>query len=96
MSSGGSQDWYSISLISYHSIHQREGFRKAMSFISRSAALLFGARPHWGKCNPLTANELEQLYPELVKFKQVCLKLDSKDAFRNPWFAEILQSVENM
>jgi FAD/FMN-containing dehydrogenase len=94
MSSGGSQDWYSISMISYHSIHRREGFRKAMCFIARSAALLFGARPHWGKYNPLTANELEQLYPELAKFKQVCLQLDSQDAFRNHWFAEILQSVE--
>lgn len=94
MCSGGSQDWYAISLISYNRTNSRDGFFKTLKFIAQAASLLFAARPHWGKYNPLTASQIVQLYPDMHKFTQVCSDLDRQAAFQNPWFHEILESAE--
>ena len=90
MSSGGNQDWYAISLISYHRLSNRDGFFKAMNFLARAMALLFNARPHWGKHVPLSASELVALYPEFENFKNVLSQLDPSGQFRNRWFAQLV------
>lgn len=90
MASGGNQDWYAISLISYHRLSNRDGFFHTMNFLARAMALLFNARPHWGKHVPLSASELVALYPEFENFKQVLKQLDPTGQFRNRWFAQLV------
>lgn len=85
MASGGTEDWYAISLISYARPHERAGFFRFAGFMARSMASLFGARPHWGKHCPLDHQQLEQLYPHLGEFRQICERFDPRGVFRNTW-----------
>lgn len=98
MTSGGGEDWYSISLISYARVHQREGFLAVVRFIAKAMAQLYHARPHWGKYIPLTTQELISLYPEFSKYRDICTMLDSEGRFRNEWFEQLFKqstSAEN-
>ncbi|MFO0942832.1 MAG: D-arabinono-1,4-lactone oxidase [Pirellulales bacterium] len=95
MTSGGDQDWYSISLISYHHVSDRVGFFKAMNFIAKAMARLFAARPHWGKHIPLTPAEISKLYPNLQEFKQVIREFDPNGRFCNAWFQGLLDVDAN-
>ncbi len=95
MSSGGDQDWYSISLISYHQQSDRDGFFKAMNFIAKAMARLFAARPHWGKHVPLTPAELCKLYPNWQDFCEVVHQLDPDKRFCNAWFQGLLYGDAN-
>lgn len=90
MTSGGQQDWYSISLISYASVGRRSGFYAVTELISKAAARLFQARPHWGKHVPLSVEELKALYPEFPKYRQACMMLDPEGRFRNDWFHQLM------
>lgn len=95
MTSGGDQDWYSISLISYQRASDRDGFFKAMNFIAKAMARLFAARPHWGKHIPLTPAELTKLYPNWHEFNQLVRELDPQKRFCNSWFQGLLYGDSN-
>ena len=86
MSAGGkdredAQPWYAISLITY--VQPREPFFAVGRFLAGSTADLFGARLHWGKWFPLTANEVRPAYPRLGEFRAVCTQFDPHGVFRN-------------
>jgi hypothetical protein len=90
MSSGSEEPSYAISLISYARPSERAGFEAVMTFLARSMSALFDARPHWGKFCPVTAEEVERLYPELPRFREVCEAIDPSGLFRNGWVNRVL------
>ncbi|MBS0202213.1 MAG: FAD-binding protein [Planctomycetes bacterium] len=90
MSSGGEQDWYAISLISYAKPRDRQGFLQAMDFLATTMKRKFGARPHWGKYCPLSAEELIELYPRFGAFREICEMRDPTGVFRNNWIRTLI------
>jgi FAD/FMN-containing dehydrogenase len=91
MASGGTSDWYAISLISYAKPHQRQGFELTMTFLAETMSKRFGARPHWGKYCPLPEAELRSLYPQFAEFQSQCESRDPQGVFRNAWLARVLK-----
>ena len=92
MASGGNQDWYAVSFISYARPARRAGFSLFSNFMARSMSRLFQARPHWGKICPLEANELTSLYPRFDSFRTVCNSLDPQGVFQNEWTTALLEA----
>lgn len=45
-------------------------------------------RPHWGKVNKLSAEELHILYPELKRFLEIREQYDPDKVFMNSWLTE--------
>lgn len=78
---GDTEDWFSISLITFRS--PRDAFCTMATFLADSMAALFAARVHWGKWFPQTSEHVSKLYPRLDGFKEVCLRYDPKGVFRN-------------
>jgi hypothetical protein len=81
MASGVSEDWYSISFITYQ--EPRDEFYALATFLSNSMFELFQARIHWGKWFPQTSDHLNQLYPKIDTFRDVCSRYDPNGVFRN-------------
>ena len=96
MASGGNQDWYALSFISYARPARRAGFSLFANFMAQSMSRLFQARPHWGKICPLEANELTSLYPRFDSFRTVCNSLDPKGVFQNDWTTALLEADGNV
>lgn len=88
MSSGGSEDWYAISLITY--TEPRDDFYLVARFLAMTMTPLFNARVHWGKWCPVSAEQIEQQYPELSTFKSICCRFDPNGVFRNQFIGEKL------
>jgi hypothetical protein len=85
MTAGKDEPCYAISFISYAGPRQRGGFLKFAATLSKTMALLFGARPHWGKICPLSSDEVTALYPRSAEFRKVCRELDPNGAFTSQW-----------
>lgn len=90
MTSGGDEDYYAISLISYQLPADRAGFFRFADFLAHSMAALFQARCHWGKLCPHSRAEIERLYPRLAEFRAVQATLDPQGVFGNDWTRKIL------
>ena len=88
MASGSGEDWYSISLVTY--AKPRDDFFRVARFLAEAMILLFNARLHWGKWCPVTADQIEQQYPELPKFRTICHRFDPNGVFRNAFVSETL------
>ncbi|MBI2049585.1 FAD-binding protein [Candidatus Roizmanbacteria bacterium] len=76
---------YSISFFTYLSHEKNKYFYKFADFSARTLMKLYGARLHWGKYFPLINKEIENLYPQLEKFRFICNKVDPKGVFRNDY-----------
>lgn len=50
----------------------------------------YGARPHWGKRNSLTAAEVAGLYPRFADFRAVRERLDPERAFANAYVDRVI------
>ncbi len=83
MASGGEEDWYAVSLISYTAPARREGFRRTASFLVSLLGRRLGVRPHWGKWCPDSHQEIAQLYPRLREFRDLCWRDDPQGVFSN-------------
>ena len=90
MSSGGDEDFYAISFISYDSPNNRLGFLQFADTLARLMHHRFRARCHWGKYNPDDRDQIEAAYPNLAQFRAVCNRFDPKGRFRNKWVRELL------
>jgi FAD/FMN-containing dehydrogenase len=88
--SGGDDDFYALSLISYARPTERAGFFSFCNFLAPAMAAIFGARCHWGKYCPSSREELERLYPRLPEFAAVCERFDPQRRFVNEWLASII------
>jgi hypothetical protein len=95
MASGGSSDWYAISLISYAKPARRQSFLNTMNFLAATMSRKFGARPHWGKYCPLPAQDLIRLYPHFSTFRDICTGRDPHGVFRNRWMQELFAAKES-
>lgn len=89
MASGSGEDWYSISLVTY--AKPRDDFFRVARFLAESMIRLFNARLHWGKWCPVTADQIEQQYPELPTFRTICRRFDPNGVFRNKFVNETLE-----
>lgn len=88
--SGPDGPWYAVSFISYARPADRAGFLGFTTFLARAGALLFQARPHWGKVCPIDHQTATQLYPHLPAFREVCESVDPLHRFRNDWVEAVL------
>jgi hypothetical protein len=84
-SSGGDEDFYAISLISYARPAERGGFFSFCNFVAPAMTALFQGRCHWGKYCPSTREEIARLYPRLPEFVAVCRQFDPEGRFANVW-----------
>jgi hypothetical protein len=85
------ESWYSITLTNFQAPKSREGFALVAEMLTHCMSQLFGARPHWGKLNSLSVEELRSLYPAFESFRQICDKTDPHGAFRNAWIRRLIQ-----
>lgn len=90
MASSDNEPYYAVSFINYNEPSRRDEFLEFATLLARATALLFGARPHWGKVCPIDIELIEQLYPELPEFRRICSSLDPCGAFRNLWVDELV------
>jgi hypothetical protein len=81
MASGVSEDWYAISFITY--VEPRDEFYALATFLANSMFELFQARIHWGKWFPQTSDHVNQLYPKIDTFRDMCSRYDPNGVFRN-------------
>ena len=88
MASGTSEDWYAISFITYQ--EPRDEFQALVTFLANSMFELFQARIHWGKWFPQNSGQLNQLYPKMDRFRDVCSRYDPNGVFRNHFVKEKL------
>ena len=84
-SSGGEEDFYALSLISYARPAERAGFFSFCDFVAPAMTALFHARCHWGKYCPSTPAEIASHYPGLPEFVAACEKFDPERRFANEW-----------
>jgi hypothetical protein len=80
--------WYALSFITY--VEPRDAFYAMASFLARSMAILFQARPHWGKYFPLTHADVECMYPRLDEFCAMCQRVDPHGVFRNEFVERVV------
>ena len=88
MASGVSEDWYAISFITY--VEPRDEFYALATFLANSMFELFQARIHWGKWFPQTSKLVNQLYPKIDTFRDVCSRYDPNGVFRNSFVEDKL------
>ncbi len=50
----------------------------------------FGGRPHWGKMNTLTADDVREIYPEFSRFERIRQLHDPDGVFINPYVEMLL------
>lgn len=84
----GDEPRYALSFITY--AEPRDDFSALATFLARSMARLFDARPHWGKWFPLDGSEVERLYPNLAEFRVACDRVDPRGVFRNEFVERVL------
>ncbi|WP_019672453.1 D-arabinono-1,4-lactone oxidase [Psychrobacter lutiphocae] len=51
----------------------------------------WNGRPHWGKVNKLSSEELHALYPQLKRFLEIREQYDPDKVFFNSWFEQKFQ-----
>lgn len=90
MTSGSSEDYYSISFFTYLKPESRQHFYEFAAFMARCLTELCDARLHWGKYYPLTNEEIEGRFLSLPAFRQICEKVDPKGVFRNEYAERVL------
>lgn len=90
MTSGGDEDFYAISFITYLAPSRREPFLVLARFLAHSMFKLFQARCHWGKYCPSGNDEISELYPELELFTTIARRFDARGQFTNTWLETLL------
>lgn len=89
------EDWYSLSFISYQSLHQRSGFFEFANSLAISMQEQFNARCHWGKFNPLPPSANQKLYPHLKEFREIANRYDPESQFANDWLKESTLDIQS-
>lgn len=89
------EPWYSITITNFQEPKSREAFDLVTEMLTKCMSQLFGARPHWGKLNTLSAEELCSLYPAFNTFREICDKSDPHGAFRNVWTQRLLEPINS-
>ncbi|MBL8852545.1 MAG: FAD-binding protein [Planctomycetaceae bacterium] len=93
MSSGGDEDYYAVSFITYCAPNSRQAFFELAHALSQAMDSMFDARCHWGKYCPLDAGKVRRNYPELDSFLRIARAFDPKGQFTNGWLARIMPTT---
>ncbi|MCA9104575.1 MAG: FAD-binding protein [Planctomycetales bacterium] len=93
MASSADEPWYAISMISYVSPKDRDGFQRFAKVVTRVLGQCLGGRPHWGKVCLLDAELARQLYPRLSEFQHVIRELDPDRTFSNEWLKQVIPTA---
>lgn len=83
--------WFAITFTCYCRKSEQAAFEQLGSFLTRSLATLFSARPHWGKLNYLQPEQLRGLYPQFEAFQRCRRTLDPDGYFLNDWTTELCE-----
>lgn len=83
------EPWYAVSFISYARVGERQGFMGCARVLCAALGRLYGARPHWGKICPLSAEDVRRLYPNWEQFVEVCRGADPAGTFRGEWLKRL-------
>lgn len=83
MTADATEPRYTISLFTYDT--KAPGFYRLCDVLALALCRLVGARPHWGKHNPLGRDELEGLYPGLAAFRSIRRRFDPGGVFLNDY-----------
>ena len=81
---------YGFNLISYQKPGDREDFHQFADVITCALARLYNARPHWGKYFTLDQDDIEELYPDLKTFRDICRRYDPNGVFQNDFTRKLL------
>ncbi len=92
-STGGQEDYYALSFISYDRPEDRQGFYDFAEVLANVMFAKYKARGHWGKHMPHSSDQIEALYPEVQSFREYCKQFDREGRFRNPWLKEVLFAI---
>ena len=90
MASSTPEPYFSISFFAYDPPEGRGRYYALCSFLARSLNRLFEARLHWGKHFPLQFAAIAPLYPEMEKFRTLCMRNDPNGVFRNTYTERVL------
>ena len=71
----------------YRAFIEAAPFFALASFLARSMARLFDARPHWGKLFTMAPAVLHQRYEKLEDFKKMVAQFDPTGKFENDFLA---------
>jgi FAD/FMN-containing dehydrogenase len=93
MTCGSEEDWYAISFITY--TLPRDAFFALGEFLACSMFRLFAARIHWGKWFPFDSDIVQQQYPQLARFREICNEFDSGGIFRNKFISRTMGFAED-
>lgn len=88
MAAGDAEWWYSISFITY--VEPRNDFYRLAQFLAKAFLRMFNGRIHWGKWFPLGTVDIEQMYPEVSRFRELCREYDPNGVFQNAFTDRIL------
>lgn len=74
--------------LAFHVYHKKDhtAYFKCIEEICRA----HGGRPHWGKMNTLTAQDVLDLYPEFPKFNAIRAAQDPDNLFITPYLEKLL------
>lgn len=90
MSSGGSEDYYALSFITYELPTERDGFFRFAELLAMVMFHRFNARCHWGKYTPFHHPQIVANYPQLELFLKRCQQFDPEGRFQNTWIKATL------
>lgn len=76
---------YSMSFFTYLPPKKRDAFYMMMRVMTTSLARLYQVRPHWGKYNPLTREDIAPLYTNLPAFRRIVRSVDPNGVFQNDY-----------
>ena len=79
------EDYYALSFISYARPDRRAGFQRFARLLYRCLTHHCDARPHWGKVAPLTRKDVDRLYPQAERFRELRRAADPHGRFLNEW-----------
>jgi len=86
----GDKSYFSCSVFTYNAPDDRENYGKYCSFLARCLHKMSDARPHWGKHFPLEKEQIEKVYPELPRFRELARETDPNGVFRNQYTERVL------
>jgi FAD/FMN-containing dehydrogenase len=92
----GDETAYSVSFVSYARPDKRAGFFEFATVLARTTAILFEARPHWGKFCPIDSTLAQRVYPQLARFQKIRSTFDPDNIFGNAWLDEVLPRVDQV
>ena len=84
--------WYAITFTCYCRKSEQAAFEQLGRFLTRTMAILFSARPHWGKLHYMEPDQIPRLYPQFEAFQQCRRTLDPDGYFLNDWMNELLET----